>query len=145
MSKEVALRDARAEALAADAVRASARSDWATAAARWREVAALRDLEPLPDGADDLGGPHQRAGDALMQAGRPKEAIGEYERSLQQHPGHVLTVLALARARAATGDVAAARRHYERAVAMWAAADADYAPAAEARAWLVAHPAVTER
>jgi tetratricopeptide (TPR) repeat protein len=122
-------------------LRAVARSDWAGVAARWRELAALRDLSPLPEGADDGGGPYYVIGDALVHAGKGREAVAAFERSLAQHPGHALTLLALGRATAALGDEPTARRWYGRAVEVWSTADPDYAPAQEARAWLAAHPA----
>jgi hypothetical protein len=138
--KESFARRRRMEELTDAALRAQARGDALTEAARWREVAVLEEVEPPAEGADDLGGPHELAGEALLRAGRAGEAMAELALSLKQHPGHAATVLELGRAAAKLGDVASARTHFARAAQMWSQAEPDFAPAAEARAWLAAHP-----
>jgi len=51
-------------------------------------------------------------------------------------------LLGLGRAWAKLGDVHKARGYFADAAKIWSTADADFAPAKEARDWLAAHPSV---
>lgn len=133
------------EALTDQALRAEAARDHVTAAARWHAVALLDDRFTPPEGADGQGGAWLRAGQALLAAGKPAEAIAELTESLKRFPAHGRTLVALGQATAATGDLAAARAWMLRAAEVWAHAEPDYAPAREVQAWLAAHPATAQR
>jgi len=61
------------------------------------------------------------------------EAAAQFERALERWPNRSLALLGLARASAALGDRAAARRHYQRLLANWRSADPGLPELAEAR------------
>jgi tetratricopeptide (TPR) repeat protein len=83
--------------------------------------------------------PHELAGELLLQLGRAAEARRYFQQSLRLAPRRVESLLGLARAAAATGDEAAARKAYTELVAIWHSADAGFAAQAEAASWLAAH------
>jgi hypothetical protein len=62
-------------------------------------------------------------GDMLMEAGRPAEALAEYEASQTHDPKRFRNVYGAGRAAAAAGNRDKARYHYERLVEMTAGAD----------------------
>ncbi len=84
---------------------------------------------PFPaKGADEL------YGDLLLQAGRAKEAVLWYDRTLARTPNRSKAVLGLARAYRNSGNAAAARATYQRFLANWKLADPGLPELAEARA-----------
>jgi tetratricopeptide (TPR) repeat protein len=86
---------------------------------------------PYPiKGADEL------YGELLLEAGRPKDAIVWFERTLQRTPNRSRAVLGLARATAKAGDTAKSRANYKQFVANWRLADANLPELQEARAAL---------
>jgi tetratricopeptide (TPR) repeat protein len=145
MGHEIYVRFVDEEKLTDAALLAAAKRDAATEAARWRDLAALEDRDPPLEGADGQGGAHFLAGVTLLEAGRMADARVELERSLARYPAHTATFLALGRALDRLGDLVGARANYTRALAGWREADADFKPAAEARAWLAAHPSAAAR
>jgi tetratricopeptide (TPR) repeat protein len=126
-------------ALRDQAMLARAKGDDATVAAREREIAALEDQEPPPEGADGAGGAHRLAGEALLRLGRAREAADEFARSLVRYPGHALSLLGAARAAAKAGDTGGARRAYARLAEIWSHAEPGFAPLEETRSFLAAH------
>jgi tetratricopeptide (TPR) repeat protein len=66
-----------------------------------------------------------RLAEHLLQAGRPAEALGHFERLAGEHPGDVPTLLGLARCQVEGGQVEAARRLLDQILA----ADPGHAPA----------------
>jgi predicted Zn-dependent protease len=74
-------------------------------------------------------------GEILLEVGRPREAAAEFERALARWPNRSSSHLGLARAAAALGDKAGARRHAERLLANCRRADPDLPELAEARAY----------
>jgi tetratricopeptide (TPR) repeat protein len=72
-------------------------------------------------------------GQARLKAGRPREAIGAYERALQLTPNRSSALLGLARARRAAGDAQGAAEAYRRLLDNWRHADADAPALKEAR------------
>ncbi|MFN7978869.1 MAG: hypothetical protein U0P30_12080 [Vicinamibacterales bacterium] len=86
---------------------------------------------PYPvKGADEL------YGELLLQAGRPKDAIGWFEKALTRTPNRSRAVLGLARAAAKAGEAAKSRKAYEQFLVNWANADPGLPELAEARAAL---------
>ena len=77
---------------------------------------------------------HELAGEILLAAGRSADARREFDAALAQAPGRSLSLLGLARAADASGDVAAARDARTRLAQNWRKADPDVPGAAEARA-----------
>jgi tetratricopeptide (TPR) repeat protein len=71
--------------------------------------------------------------EALAGLGQPAAALVEYRKVLQRLPRRPLALLGLARAAAATGDQAEARRAATDFLAIWHAADPDRPELAEAR------------
>jgi tetratricopeptide (TPR) repeat protein len=70
-----------------------------------------------PKGADEL------YGEALLQTGRPKDAVVWFERALARTPNRSRAVLGLARAAAKAGEAAKSRTAYKQFLANWRAAD----------------------
>jgi tetratricopeptide (TPR) repeat protein len=106
----------------------------ADAVARMREAVALEGTLPPPLGPPRPVKPASELfGEILLQLGQPREAAAQLERALERSPNRSLALLGLARAAAALGDRAAARRHYQRLLANWRSADPDLPELAEAR------------
>jgi tetratricopeptide (TPR) repeat protein len=74
-------------------------------------------------------------GEVLLELGRAREAAVRFEEALKRWPNRSLSLLGLARATAAQGDRAAARRHYQRLLDNWRSADPDLPELKEARAF----------
>jgi tetratricopeptide (TPR) repeat protein len=72
-------------------------------------------------------------GEIHLKQGRPAEAIAAYDRALKTTPNRAAALLGLARARAASGDLAGAKEAYKQLLANWHHADADLPQIAEAR------------
>jgi len=88
-----------------------------------------------PNGAPNPIKPaHELLGEALLDAGRPLQAADLFERSLLRTPNRPLSLLGLARARAALGDTDAASEQYRKLIEVWR--DRDFPAMAEARAYL---------
>jgi tetratricopeptide (TPR) repeat protein len=86
---------------------------------------------PYPvKGADEL------YGELLLEAGRAKDAIVWFERTLQRTPNRSRAVLGLARAAAKAGDLAKSRAQYKQFLANWRLADPSLPELQEARAAL---------
>lgn len=86
---------------------------------------------PYPvKGADEL------YGELLLAAGRPKDALVWFERTLQRTPNRSRAVLGLARAAAKAGDVARSRASYKQFLDNWRTADPKLPELQEARAAL---------
>lgn len=79
---------------------------------------------------------HTRIAEALRGLGRLDEAEQAVRLGLQRVPGSAANHVELARVLQARGDAAGARAAVERALGMWSLAEADYEPAAEAKALL---------
>jgi tetratricopeptide (TPR) repeat protein len=76
---------------------------------------------------------HELHGELLVEAGRPSDAIGEFEHALWRAANRARSVLGLARAQAGAGDRAAARRTYARLLEIWRVADPELAELVEAK------------
>ena len=106
------------------------------AVARLREAVALERELPPP-----LGPPRpikpalELLGEILLELGRPREAVGEFERALERWPNRSLSLLGLARAHAALGDRDSARRQYQRLLVNWRSADPGLPELKEARSF----------
>lgn len=93
------------------------------ALAKAREAAAIYDAIPFDYGPpSSMKPPHELAGEILLAAGRPKEAVGEFDIALEWAPRRAASLLGRARALAASGSTAA-QAEYEQLDAMWHAAD----------------------
>jgi len=75
--------------------------------------------------------PRELAGEILLQLHRPKDALAEFDLALKMAPRRALSMLGRARAFAAMGDAAAARKAYTELAAMWVHADPDLPARAE--------------
>jgi tetratricopeptide (TPR) repeat protein len=83
---------------------------------------------PYPvKGADEL------YGEILLMAGRAKEAVAWFERTLVRTPNRSRAVLGLARAAAKAGDTAKSRAAYKQFLANWRTADSNLPELTEAR------------
>lgn len=71
--------------------------------------------------------------EVLLTAGRPKEAVAQFQRALKRTPRRAQAVLGLARAAQAAGDAAEQRRAAREFLAIWAKADASRPELAEAK------------
>ena len=72
-------------------------------------------------------------GEVLVESARPREAIEPFGQTLRRHPNRSLSLLGLARAHAALGELDASRRRYRELLANFGEADGDLPELAEAR------------
>jgi tetratricopeptide (TPR) repeat protein len=79
-------------------------------------------------------------GEVLLEASRPADAQKAFEQALRRNANRSLSVVGLARASAAQGQTAAARRHYQQLLANFDRADADLPEVKEARAAMRGSP-----
>ena len=97
-----------------------------------------RTMSPPSGPPDPIKPAHELYGEVLLAAHRPTEAVAAFEQSLLRTPQRTPSLLGLARAAAAAGDAAAARRAYTQLVKMPGAAATSPA-AREAKDWLAAN------
>jgi tetratricopeptide (TPR) repeat protein len=104
------------------------------AVARLREAVALEQELPPPLGPPRPIKPSpELLGEILLELRRPQEAPAEFERALARWPNRSRSHLGWARAAAALGDRAGARRHYQSFLTNWRSADPGLPELAEAR------------
>jgi tetratricopeptide (TPR) repeat protein len=104
------------------------------AVGRMKEAVALeRELPPPLGPPRPIKPAPELFGEILLELGRPREAVGEFERALERWPNRSLALLGLARAHAALGDRDSARREYRRLLVNWRSADAGIPELKEAR------------
>jgi tetratricopeptide (TPR) repeat protein len=72
-------------------------------------------------------------GNALLEAGKPKEAIAAFTKELELRRNRSESLLGLARARLASGDSKGGMDAYSKLLANWKHADADLPALAEAK------------
>ena len=75
-------------------------------------------------------------GEVLLEAGRPEEALAQFEQALEIFRRRPASVLGAARANERLGRQAAASERYAELVSIWHDAPADHAGLAEARRFL---------
>jgi hypothetical protein len=97
-----------------------------------RESVKLADPRPIAGPAFELT-PRERLAEAFLAAGKPAEALAEYERVVDARPNRALSLLGAARAARAAGDAAKERAHYQALATLWRDADADLPVLAEVR------------
>ena len=73
-------------------------------------------------------------GEVLTEIGRPREALAPFQQALRRNANRTLSVLGLARAAQASGDIATARAQYGALLRNYAGADAGLPELTEARA-----------
>lgn len=78
-------------------------------------------------------------GDALMRAGRYKQARAAYETALAERPNSGYPLYGIAQAEAAAGDVAGARAAYATMLKAWANADGELPQVVAAKAFVASH------
>jgi predicted Zn-dependent protease len=107
------------------------------AIAAMERATALQARMPKPIGRPyPVKGADELFGEILLQAGRPKEAIAWFERTLARTPNRSRAVLGLARAAAKTGETVKSRRAFQQFLNNWRLADAGLPELQEARAAL---------
>jgi tetratricopeptide (TPR) repeat protein len=89
-----------------------------------RQAAGLEDAMPFEFGPPVTVKPsHELLGEVLLQAGRPREAEGEFTRALRLAPKRARSLIGLARAATAAGDQSTAARASADLQVIWHAAD----------------------
>ena len=102
-----------------------------------RMAAELEDKAPRSTGRPHpVKSSHELYGELLLQAGRAKEAVVWFERTLARTPNRSRAVLGLARAAATAGDAAKSRAAYKQFLANWQTADPGLPEIKEAQAAL---------
>jgi predicted Zn-dependent protease len=96
-------------------------------------VALERELPPPLGPPRPIKPASELYGEILLELGRPREAAAEFEKALARWPNRSRSHLGLARAAAALGEKAGARRHAERLLVNWRRADPDLPELKEAR------------
>ena len=100
-----------------------------------RAAAQAEQLLPAPLGLPKPIKPApELLGEVLIEIGRPREALAPFQQSLRRNVNRSLSVLGLARAARASGDMAMARAQYGTLLKNYAGADAGLPELNEARA-----------
>lgn len=102
--------------------------------AKMDQAIALQARMPKPIGRPyPVKDANELYGELLLQAGRPKEAVIWFDRTLARTPNRSKAVLSLARAYRNAGDAASAKATYRRFLANWRLADPGLPETTEAR------------
>lgn len=109
-----------------------------TADATKKVLAAIEHLVKLEEerpisGPAFLETPRELMANALVAAGRPKDALVHFDKDLDQRPNRAVALLGAARAAKAAGDAATARARYAALADLWRDADPTLAALAEVR------------
>ena len=108
-------------------------------AAEKKVIEALERRQKL-GGGESASGPamdrtvHELLGEALVAAGKPKDALAQFQTDLEVRPNKALALLGAARAAKAAGDAQKARTYYGALAELWKEADADLPELGEVRA-----------
>jgi hypothetical protein len=103
--------------------------------AAMERATAIEDRYPRPVGRQHpVKSSHELFGEILLDLGRPREAKAQFEQALWRAANRSLSVLGRARASAALGETADARRDYQQFLTNWRNADPDLPELKEARA-----------
>ena len=114
----------------------AARGQADEALARMDEAVELAEGRGVPRGpTNPLKPAHELYGEILLDLDRATAAVARFEQSLLRTPNRSLSLIGLARAAAATGDLETARQQYQKLVDQWRGDD-DAAVIQEARVFL---------
>lgn len=118
-----------------EALIAFARGRMKEAFAAMDEATYLQGRMPKPIGRPyPVKGADELYGELLLAAGRAKDAVAWFEKTLERTPNRSRAVLGLARAAAKAGDAAKSRRAYQQFLENWKTADPGLPEVAEAQA-----------
>ena len=124
----------RVRILEVAAIHHANRGEFAAAITAMREATAIEEELGKPPGPPAAyKPPHELFGEILLRAGKPADAVAQFQKNLLLHPNRALSVLGLARAEAASGETAAAVGTYFRFLELWREADDDRPELREAR------------
>jgi Tfp pilus assembly protein PilF len=116
---------------------AAAKNDFDEAISMMQQATAQVEAMPPPSGPPPVIKPaHERFGEILLRAGRPKEAVEQFARSLRRHPNRARSLLGAARAAARSGDTQVATTFYAQFAEQWGQAEAQLAERREAQNYL---------
>ena len=125
------------QALEIGARAAAAKNDFDAAISMMQQATAQVEAMPPPSGPPPVIKPaHEWFGEILLRAGRPKEAVEQFARSLRRHPNRARSLLGAARAAAQSGDTQAAATFYHQFADQWRQAEAQSAERREAQNYL---------
>ena len=123
--------------IAASAWLQLARKDSGRAIALMRQAADREDASEKHVAMENRLSPmRELLGELLLEAGRPSDAFGEFERSLQVVPGRFRSLAGAARSAAEAGNREAAASYYRRLLELASEGDATRPALAEARAYV---------
>lgn len=123
-----------------DGLARAASGDGAGAVDALRRAAATEDSMAFAFGPPFVDKPaHELLGEALLDRGRPGQAREAFEAALARARNRPRSLLGLARASAADGDIDGATKAYRELVDIWHAADADLPGLLEVRDFLASH------
>jgi len=105
------------------------------------QAAADLEAKTSPAGPPYLPPPLELLGNALLQAGRPEDAIAAFTKELELRHNRSESLLGLARARLAAGDSKGAVDAYSKLLVNWKSADPDLPDLVEARGVVRGDPA----
>jgi Flp pilus assembly protein TadD len=119
------------------ALAASVQQDHAKAIELMKKATQLEEAMGPPSGPPSLIKPsHELFGEILLRAGKPAEAVAQFQTSLRRQPNRARSLLGLARASAQSGDREGARTAYANLLSQWNEADESLAELREARTFL---------
>jgi len=123
--------------LEVEALNASMKKDHTTAIDLMKKATAMEEQMGAPSGPPSFVKPsHELFGEILLRAGRPKEAVEQFQMALLRQPNRARSLLGLARAAAQSGDSATAHATYIKLLQQWKQADEGLAELREARDYL---------
>jgi Tfp pilus assembly protein PilF len=79
---------------------------------------------------------HELFGEILLRAGKPKEALEQFAKSLARQPNRARSLIGLARGASLSGDSVLARDTYTKLLGIWVQADAGLPELLEAREYI---------
>ena len=119
------------------AIQSAAKKDFDAAITSMKRATKLEEEMSPPSGPPTLIKPsHELFGEILLKAGKPKDAVAQFTKSLERQPNRARSLIGIARGYAGSGDSAKARESYAKLVEIWQLADSDLPELIEARAFL---------
>lgn len=129
-----------------EGLRDASRQEFTLALEKLAQASDLEAKTAKPSGPPRLIKPsHELYGEVLLQAGRPQDAVKQFEVALSRQPGRAHSLLGLARAKAQSGDVEGAKVAAAAFLEKWKSADADRPELAEAKGYVNAPTKVAAR
>lgn len=119
------------------ALAASLKGDHSTAIDLMKKATGIEDEMSPPSGPPSLIKPsHELFGEVLLRAGRGRDAVDQFETALLRQPNRARSIIGVARAATANGDLKTASDFYRKFLKQWEHSDPDLPEIREATDYL---------